>query len=385
MALIIKEVKLEVSKPNLIQAIVAKQNDCNSRFLKVTFLDEGVMIPISASSTVTINAERNDGTSDSFFGEVNTDNTATVPLHSWMLELEGTVICDVSIIDVDGRKLTSTSFTVKVEKAANSDEDISTDPEYNVLVNLIADVNATKQNYANALKGSASGNAVRIDDSSPLEHEMAVRLTSDSVPVNGSVLKKYGKNLANVNADLKDCFVKNEDGSYTLTKLANGNRSTTVPVVVPKGVPVMVAIKNIRASITGAAGQLLQIGFVFDEGNPSYTAAKVEGNWIQSYTFQRNLTAVRLLIYDDNAAGDWCSFDSVQVELGSVATEHEEYRPMEQYTADENGVVEGIIGNGEEMTFVADSGVTISAEYNKDINKAVETLVNAIISLGGKV
>ena len=146
MALIIKEIRLEVSKPNFIQAIVAKQNDCNSRFLKASLWDEGTQIPIRASAEVTINAERKDGASDSFFGEVNDDNTVTVPLHSWMLELEGSVNCDVSIF-VEGRRLTTTSFVVAVEKASNNSDDISTDPQYDVLTDLIEEVNKIQESY----------------------------------------------------------------------------------------------------------------------------------------------------------------------------------------------------------------------------------------------
>ena len=175
MAIVVKEIKLETSKPNFIQAIVAKQNDCNSRFLKASLWDDGVQIPLLSSSSVTINAERPDGESDSFFGEVNDDNTATVPLHSWILELEGTVNCDISILDTEGRKLTSTTFVVLVEKASCSSEDITTDPEYNVLVQLLSEVNetidaaTTAAENANAAAGSvntaienaiaASGNA----------------------------------------------------------------------------------------------------------------------------------------------------------------------------------------------------------------------------------
>ena len=172
MALIIKEIRLEVSKPNLIQAIVPKKNDCNSRFLKVSLWDEGKQIPIRPTSEVTINAERKDGTSDSFFGEVNEDNTVTVPLHSWILELDGHVNCDVSII-VDDRKLTTTSFVVAVEKASNNSDDVSDDPQHNVLVDLIAKSN---QKFASSVKETASGNPLVITDVSPLEHEMAVQL-----------------------------------------------------------------------------------------------------------------------------------------------------------------------------------------------------------------
>ena len=167
MAFIVKEIKLETSKQNYIQAIVAKQNDSNSRFLKVTFLDDGIPIPLATSSKVTINAERKDGTSDSFFGEVNDDNTATVPLHSWMLEIDGLVNCDVSIIDVEGRKLTTTTFVVMVEKAACSSEDITIDPQYNVLVNLIEEVTELKESIPESLETVSQGRHSKYHITSP--------------------------------------------------------------------------------------------------------------------------------------------------------------------------------------------------------------------------
>ena len=141
---IIKEIGVEVSKPNLFQALVAKQSDSNSRFLKVTFLNEGEKIYIPAAATVTINAQRKDGQSNSFFGETNDDGTVTVPLHSWMLELDGAVNCDISAIDEDDKiKLTSTTFVLMVERAANGDGEISEDPQSSVLISLINEVENT--------------------------------------------------------------------------------------------------------------------------------------------------------------------------------------------------------------------------------------------------
>ena len=160
---IIKDISVEVSKPNLFQAIVAKQNDSNSRFLKITLLDEGEKINVSKGRTVAINAERKDGNSDSFFGEVNADGTVTVPLHSWMLELDGAVTCDVSVIDQENdRKLTSTNFVLMVEKAANSDEDISDDPQTSILISLIEEVeniSAVKYNEAQNLTNEEKAQA----------------------------------------------------------------------------------------------------------------------------------------------------------------------------------------------------------------------------------
>ena len=139
---IIKELDVEVTKPNIFQAIVAKQYDMNSRFLKVTFMDCGtrIDIPLTATTKVIINAERIDGESKGFDGVINEDGTVTVPLHSWMLELEGIVICDISVIDIANnqeKKLTTTSFNLIVEKAAYGGKDITDDPQYDILVELL--------------------------------------------------------------------------------------------------------------------------------------------------------------------------------------------------------------------------------------------------------
>jgi hypothetical protein len=148
---VIKELNVEVTKPNIFQAIVAKQYDMNSRFLKVTLVDNGsrIDIPNSNAIKVVINAERADGQSKGFDGVVNDDGTVTVPLHSWMLELEGVVVCDISVIDTSAdneKKLTTTTFTLLVEKAAYGGIDITADPQYDVLVEAIGRINGILEN-----------------------------------------------------------------------------------------------------------------------------------------------------------------------------------------------------------------------------------------------
>jgi hypothetical protein len=57
-----------------------------------------------------------------------------------MLELAGTVVCDISVIHTgteSKKKLTTTSFTLLVEKAVYGGDDITSDPQYDVLVSLL--------------------------------------------------------------------------------------------------------------------------------------------------------------------------------------------------------------------------------------------------------
>ena len=50
--------------------------------------------------------------------------------------------------------------------------------------------------YSNALRGNASGRTVIIDDVSPLEHKVSVKLSSDTLSDDAEVIiRTYGKNL----------------------------------------------------------------------------------------------------------------------------------------------------------------------------------------------
>jgi hypothetical protein len=168
---IIKELNIEVSKPNVFQAVVAKQYDMNTRFIKATFVDFGQKIEIPQSDTleVRINAQRPDGEAKGFKGEINTDGTATVPLHSWMLEQVGTVTCDISVIDMaEGaqKQLTTTSFTLLVEKAAWGGEGMTNDPQYNLLIELLDSCSSAGQLAEEALEtaGEALEKANRAEE-----------------------------------------------------------------------------------------------------------------------------------------------------------------------------------------------------------------------------
>ena len=161
MTRIYHEINVEVSKPNLFQAVVAKQNDCNSRFIKATFVNDGEKIDILPSAKVIINARRSDGGSNSFLGVVNDNGTVTVPLHSWILEVEGMVDCDISTINEYDEKLTCTKFLVFVEKVACSNDDIVNDPQYNVLMDLIDQVNKLSPTQIDTELSETSENAVQ--------------------------------------------------------------------------------------------------------------------------------------------------------------------------------------------------------------------------------
>ena len=73
-----------------------------------------------------------------------------------------------------------------------------------------------------------------------------------------------------------------------------------------------------------------------------------------------------------------------QIEVGSVATDYEPYREPVTYAVSGGEVT--VPSQYPSMTFIPETeGVTLSVEYNRDINKAFAELQAAIISMGGNV
>lgn len=141
MATILKELTVDVAQLNRFAAVVAKQYDKQSRFLKIHLTNESTPITVAAGTTVTINARRADGAGESFYGSVNNDGSVNVPITYWMLELDDIVECDISLIsDNNEVMLTSTLFQIEVQRAAVGTDEIEEDEDYPILLQLLQEV-----------------------------------------------------------------------------------------------------------------------------------------------------------------------------------------------------------------------------------------------------
>ena len=182
MATVTKKISLDVSRKNLLPNIIAKQFDTDSRFLTVTLLDEGEPIKAEAGSTVIISFRRADGQAKSFSGKANEDGTVTVPLANWALELDDIVECDISVYSGDV-KLSTTTFQLEVQPAANGNEEISQDEEYDILGELIIEVE-TSTEKANA----AAAEAKSTTEAAKSATEAALEAVKDAKAVINNVM-----------------------------------------------------------------------------------------------------------------------------------------------------------------------------------------------------
>jgi hypothetical protein len=319
----------------------------------------------------------------------------------------------------------------RVINAGNVKGEAGKDAEYNLV--------------ANAIKGNKSGNPIALSDVSPLPHEIKVKLSGFSVEevfkydenlgvagcflytditesgvyvVESVTYDEYGDSTyitfeggVTAETNWRDgepfavgdaVFVKVDGETYSFSvlhgavvqKFFGENYALTPTFSVPIGAGgslYSVAKGNLKEPLK--AGHTYTITVDISGGNPSrkvylfenQSFQRIGSGWFmsdgrQSMTFtvgNKDYTGLYFYSAVDLATSKLyeATFDNITICEGEL---------LETLTADEEGNI-GIIGNGESMTLIAEDGVTMEAEYNRDINKAFAELQNAIISLGGNV
>ena len=75
---------------------------------------------------------------------------------------------------------------------------------------------------ANAIRGTLRGGSVSVDDVSPIEHELDIKVTdADGVPIEGTTVKRYGKNLFDNDVN-KITQLTWKENDYEISRLGYG-------------------------------------------------------------------------------------------------------------------------------------------------------------------
>ena len=244
----------------------------------------------------------------------------------------------------------------------------------------VAEALKAERTYANnsfsgALYGSASGEAVRLTDVSPIEHEIKIKLTAESnhSDFSGVTLKRYGKNLLpypykNTNIDYTFNGINykvKSDGTVVLNGTANEQSYFILAgLVLNKGV------YYLSGCPSGGEGSTYSIYFQYD--NFSYYKADY-GSGVKIDINEKKNCAVAINIGKNTAVSNLIF--KPMLEVGSKLTDFEERRTAVAYTPAVDGTVTGVTSISPDMTFLSDTdGIIINAEYNKDLNKAISEL-----------
>jgi hypothetical protein len=222
-----------------------------------------------------------------------------------------------------------------------------------------------------------------------VEHNVKVKLKSDTITDFSQVkLLGMGKNiLAPVSWKTYSKngldFTLREDGGIVV----NGTSTGTIVVNFPNptlkhGVSYAISLNHNYSENIGNSG--LFVSYVNSEGTivrlKGSTAGRDKVVWEREYT----LSSVGLQIDVNKTFNNTVFYP--QIEIGKTITAYEPYIAPTEYTPNADGTLDLSSSACSDKTLQIDNyGVSIEAEYNKDTNKVVEKLMQAIISLGGNV
>lgn len=244
------------------------------------------------------------------------------------------------------------------------------------------EIKAIANNSANAVKGNVSESFIKVDDVSPIEHSLTVKVDRPNVTVS-----RYGKNLF----PSFDSLVGTELSGVTLSKIDD--------YYVLNGTAIE-SINFIIANIHFDAGE-----YTISANNPSHNSdvyPYVPIVQIFSRTSNAFLSALDN-VENTKGTGSISTADDYecririqkgvtynnyiikpQLEVGTVATEYEPYKGVQTAVSNEDGVVEGLSSTSPNMTLTASDTDNIQLEYNKDTIKHIEDVTKITAKLRGK-
>ena len=213
--------------------IVAKQDDINSRYINIVLRNNRQAVTLSENATATLNITRCDGGKKSYICHIE-DNVISVCLSKWAVEIEGTLQCDVSVIE-NNERLTTMTFKVVVHANCCTTDDIEDADSEDILTSLVSRVtqhgNSINTNTSNISSISSELSILEAVVSSlnkPITSQI-VTITCDDWEYN-EITNKYECTIAKDTITSATCIIANEltsvlcyadvwstDGSYTIT------------------------------------------------------------------------------------------------------------------------------------------------------------------------
>lgn len=224
-----------------------------------------------------------------------------------------------------------------------------------------------KIDSSNNIKGIASGEFLSIYDLSSVESNVKISIEG-SIPENVENIKLFacGKNFLDEKA-LQKGFLTAEgkiSASFNYYRCFEG--------FLPAG--------EYTLSIDGGNTKLSFSNIMI---NGEYTA--INSVSVDKYTITIPASGYVRFCFRKGDMKDFSETETIQLERGEEVSEFEECT-CRSFNFGISGVVESELTTDSYLNIFCDSaGVSLKAEYNRDINRALERINNAILSLGGNI
>lgn len=276
----------------------------------------------------------------------------------------------------------------KGDKGENGEDYVLTDSDKEEIAEKVT----LNNDVGNAVKATANGEVIRVDDVSPIEHKVKAKISGDGIDFYNVTLFRYGKNLFDVNVHKTNpqyCdILNNTENKYTV----QGGEGKETPLAHSTGAFQVRFNKDIKVfdKVTVSVYvTLLEIG-KFDnrirvsERNTSGVAIRqndfeLEINKRQkiSVIYDATRGSINAVTFYLNTNKVLIEVDTLQVEIGNVATEYETYTE-ESCKPSADGTAK-ILSVSPTMTLFTDTdGANIGIEYNQNINNALDRVISEL-------
>lgn len=241
--------------------------------------------------------------------------------------------------------------------------------------------------FANAVVGYAEGESVRVDDVSPVEHIVNVKVDHTD-PTSVKVVKCEKNFWQNKDVTFPKTFSGVTVDYDPDTQIYTFNGTSTAPAdvyTVPNGTNIMhiktgetwtLRFEVVSGSVDNESSIFGKMAPVIDTvgyANAIHTNTK-SGYVTKTYDKPADVTKMYFYIYSSGIVFD--NFKCrVQFELSDKPTEFEKFKEAKTYTPNADGTVDGITSLSPTMTLLTDTeGAVIHCEYNRDTNKVLSSL-----------
>lgn len=375
----IHRISLDIRSTKTQTNIRVKQAD-SCRKIYITLTEGGFPYHIAKDCSANFSAVKPDGNYIHNVCQIDGD-TIIYTFTEQTVPVVGIMDCEISLYDGNKNRITSPHFNILVEERVYNGEEIVSSPEANVLDELIGraehavaqaegvveNINFRVNNtFANAFKGKLSGAVVRVDDVSPIEHMVKVKVSGDIDPSTVK-LARCGKNLVtNLGRITEGTGIKwtlNDDG----TVIANGTAETRCVY--------NFEVIHSNSSLVGETVTLS--GCPSGGGKDKYCIYQRNygqydiGNTKTFNIYNDNFNAWGIQIEQGVTVTDLVF--KPQLELGSIATEFETSY-IESGMSFHDGECEFASVYPTMTVLTNTENAIIDCEYNKDSNKVYEEL-----------
>lgn len=310
------------------------------------------------------------------------DNVIIYDFDEQTVPVVGQVHCEIVLYNADNMRITSPRFDIIVDDVVYNGEEILSSNEGNALISAISEAKDVTSKlkqmlddgvFANAIRGYADGEVVRVNDVSPIKHIVSVKVDHDT-PTTVTVTR-CGKNLLpypyihkeNTVTSNGITFTDNGDGTIT----ANGTATARTTYYFSRTDNRIYLTKGEQYMLSGCPSEGSSSTYVI-QGTDG-TLYPTDSGLGKPFTASGGGYYFYIIVYEGAVLNNVVF--KPQLEVGGKKTPFDSYINPTIYTPNADGTVDGITTLSPTMTLLTDTeGAVINCEYNVDIKKYIDRI-----------